>query len=166
MEAQINPRSSHFASATHVRRRALDDHRRAMRRRIERAALMIARECKDRARAAGLDYVFKASYDKANRSSHESFRGIGARASLDALQHVKEECGVPVLTDVHDISQIEMAAEVADILQIPAFFRGRPTDRGRRTVGSRGQCQKGHSSHRTMRATSCAGALRRCEKLC
>ena len=89
--------------------------------------LMMARECSRRARAAGLDYVFKASYDKANRSSHESFRGIGPRAALDALQHVKDEIGVPVLTDVHDVSQVEMAAEVADILQIPAFL-SRQTD--------------------------------------
>jgi 2-dehydro-3-deoxyphosphooctonate aldolase (KDO 8-P synthase) len=85
-------------------------------------ALMIARECSARAHAAGLDYVFKASYDKANRSSHESFRGIGARTALDALRAIKEELGVPVLTDVHDISQVEAAAEVADVLQIPAFL--------------------------------------------
>lgn len=84
--------------------------------------LMMARECARRARDAGLDYVFKASYDKANRSSHESFRGIGMDAALDALRAVKEELGVPVVTDVHDISQVERAAEVADILQIPAFL--------------------------------------------
>src|ERR671939_1640493 len=63
--------------------------------------LMMARECSKRAHAAGLDYVFKASYDKANRSSHESFRGIGMEPALDALRAVKEEVGVPVLTDVH-----------------------------------------------------------------
>lgn len=84
--------------------------------------LMMARECARRARDAGLDYVFKASYDKANRSSHESFRGIGMDAALDALRAVKDELGVPVVTDVHDISQVERAAEVADILQIPAFL--------------------------------------------
>ncbi len=85
-------------------------------------ALMMARECSRRAHDAGLDYVFKASYDKANRSSHESFRGIGARAALDALRAVREELGLPVLTDVHDVSQVEAAAEVADVLQIPAFL--------------------------------------------
>jgi 2-dehydro-3-deoxyphosphooctonate aldolase (KDO 8-P synthase) len=85
-------------------------------------ALMMARECSARARDAGLDYVFKASYDKANRSSHESFRGIGVSAALDALRAVKEELGLPVLTDVHAVSQIEPAAEVADVLQIPAFL--------------------------------------------
>ena len=89
--------------------------------------LMMARECAQRARAAGLDYVFKASFDKANRSSHESFRGIGMRAALDALRAVKEETGLPVLTDVHDVAQVEMAAEVADVLQIPAFL-SRQTD--------------------------------------
>ncbi|HEX8072675.1 MAG TPA: 3-deoxy-8-phosphooctulonate synthase [Pyrinomonadaceae bacterium] len=88
----------------------------------EAHALMMARECSARARAAGLDYVFKASYDKANRSSHESFRGHGLRAGLDVLRRVKEEVGVPVLTDVHDVSQVEPAAAVVDVLQIPAFL--------------------------------------------
>lgn len=84
--------------------------------------LMTARECSKRARDAGLDYVFKASYDKANRSSHASYRGPGIDAGLDALRAVKEDLGVPVLTDVHDISQVETAAAVADVLQIPAFL--------------------------------------------
>jgi 2-dehydro-3-deoxyphosphooctonate aldolase (KDO 8-P synthase) len=90
-------------------------------------ALMMARECAQRARAAGLDYVFKASYDKANRSSHESFRGRGMREGLEVLQRVKEEVGVPVLTDIHDVSQVEPVAAVADVLQIPAFL-SRQTD--------------------------------------
>src|SRR5437868_649561 len=85
-------------------------------------ALMMARECKERARAAGLDYVFKASYDKANRSSHASFRGLGMAQGLDVLRRIKEEVGVPVLTDVHDVAQVEPAASVADVLQIPAFL--------------------------------------------
>src|SRR5919202_6185035 len=63
-------------------------------------ALMMARECSRRARAAGLDYVFKASYDKANRSSHQSFRGLGLEQGLAVLRHIREEVGVPVLTDV------------------------------------------------------------------
>ena len=90
-------------------------------------ALMLARECQARARAAGLDYVFKASFDKANRSSHESFRGRGMAEGLEVLQRVKEECGVPVLTDIHDVSQVEAVARVADVLQIPAFL-SRQTD--------------------------------------
>ncbi|MBA3240491.1 MAG: 3-deoxy-8-phosphooctulonate synthase [Acidobacteria bacterium] len=89
--------------------------------------LMMARECQRRAKDAGLDYVFKASFDKANRSSHESFRGIGVADALDALRAVKGETGLPVLTDVHDVAQVEMAAEVADVLQIPAFL-SRQTD--------------------------------------
>ena len=90
-------------------------------------ALMMARECARRARSAGLDYVFKASYDKANRSSHESFRGRGMRDGLEVLRRVKEELGVPVVTDIHDVSQVEPVAEVADMLQIPAFL-SRQTD--------------------------------------
>src|SRR5437868_10006137 len=85
-------------------------------------ALMMARECSRRARSAGLDYVFKASYDKANRSSHASFRGLGMAQGLDVLRRIKEEVGVPVLTDVHDVAQVEPAASVADVLQIPAFL--------------------------------------------
>jgi len=85
-------------------------------------ATMMARECTARARAAGLDYVFKSSFDKANRSSIKSFRGPGMTAGLEILQHIKAEIGVPVLTDVHEIAQIEPVAKVADILQIPAFL--------------------------------------------
>jgi 2-dehydro-3-deoxyphosphooctonate aldolase (KDO 8-P synthase) len=85
-------------------------------------ALWMARECRKRAEDAGLDYVFKASYDKANRSSHASYRGPGMREGLDALRAVKDETGLPVLTDVHDVSQVEEAAGVADVLQIPAFL--------------------------------------------
>ena len=85
-------------------------------------ATMMARECTARARAAGLDYVFKSSFDKANRSSIKSFRGPGMTAGLEILQHIKAEIGVPVLTDVHEIAQIGPVAKVADILQIPAFL--------------------------------------------
>lgn len=83
---------------------------------------MMARECAAITRGVNLDYVFKASYDKANRSSHRSFRGHGIAAGLDVLREIKETVGVPVVTDVHDISQAEQAAEVVDILQIPAFL--------------------------------------------
>jgi 2-dehydro-3-deoxyphosphooctonate aldolase (KDO 8-P synthase) len=85
-------------------------------------ALMMAQECLSRAKAAGLDYVFKASFDKANRSSVKSFRGQGMEAGLEVLQHIKRELGLVVLTDIHDISQVDPVAEVADILQIPAFL--------------------------------------------
>ncbi len=85
-------------------------------------ALMMARECFTRAREAGLDFVYKSSFDKANRSSIRSFRGLGMEAGLEALQRVREEVGVPVLTDVHDVSQVARVAEVVDVLQIPAFL--------------------------------------------
>ena len=85
-------------------------------------ALMMARECHKRAQDAGLDFVYKSSFDKANRSSVKSFRGAGLQAGLDVLRRVKEEIGVPVVTDIHDVSQVEAVAEVADILQIPAFL--------------------------------------------
>ena len=90
-------------------------------------ALMMARECSSRARKAGLDFVYKSSFDKANRSSIKSFRGLGMEEGLDALRQVKDEVGVPVLTDIHDVSQVGPVAEVADILQIPAFL-SRQTD--------------------------------------
>lgn len=85
-------------------------------------AMMMAHECATRARAAGLDFVFKTSFDKANRSSVKSFRGLGMEAGLEILQHVKDELNVPVLTDVHDVAQINQVAQVADVLQIPAFL--------------------------------------------
>jgi len=90
-------------------------------------ALMMARECSTRAGKAGLDFVFKSSFDKANRSSIKSFRGLGMAEGLDVLRQVKEELGLPVLTDIHDVSQVEAVAEVVDVLQIPAFL-SRQTD--------------------------------------
>lgn len=90
-------------------------------------ALMMARECAQRVHNAGLDFVYKSSFDKANRSSINSFRGLGMEAGLDVLRQVKQEVGVPVLTDVHEISQVDAVAEVADVLQIPAFL-SRQTD--------------------------------------
>lgn len=85
-------------------------------------AMMMARECAQRARDAGLDFVFKSSFDKANRSSINSFRGLGMEAGLEILANIKKEIDVPVLTDVHEIDQVESVAEIADVLQIPAFL--------------------------------------------
>src|SRR3954468_23963187 len=68
-------------------------------------ATMMARECVGGARGAGLDFVFKASIDKANRSSVKGFRGIGIEPGLEILQSIKEEMDVPVLTDIHEIDQ-------------------------------------------------------------
>lgn len=88
----------------------------------EEHAGMMARECAQRARDAGLDFVFKSSFDKANRSSIKSFRGIGMDTGLEILRAIKKEIGVPVLTDIHEIAQVGPVAEVADVLQIPAFL--------------------------------------------
>src|SRR5262249_40073985 len=75
----------------------------------------------------GLPAVFKASYDKANRSSRNSFRGVGLDAGLRILEQVKAATGLPVTTDVHEPGQAKLVAEVAELLQIPAFL-SRQTD--------------------------------------
>jgi len=85
-------------------------------------ATMIARRVKEIAAAAGFPYVFKASYDKANRSSASSFRGPGPAEGLRILGSIRETVDVPVLTDVHEVAQVPAAAEVCDVLQIPAFL--------------------------------------------
>lgn len=69
-----------------------------------------------------IPYIFKASYDKANRSAYNSFRGPGLKEGLRILAHIKKELGVPVVSDIHCVTQIDEAAEVLDILQIPAFL--------------------------------------------
>jgi 2-dehydro-3-deoxyphosphooctonate aldolase (KDO 8-P synthase) len=78
-------------------------------------------------RQVGLGVVFKSSFDKANRTSHTSFRGPGLEAGMRILQRVKRDTGMPVLTDIHEPEQAAIAAEVADILQIPALL-SRQTD--------------------------------------
>lgn len=88
----------------------------------ESLCLSIAAELQKLTAARGLPFVFKASYRKANRSSGRSFTGLPGDEGLAVLARVKRELGVPVLTDVHETSEIEAAAEVADILQIPAFL--------------------------------------------
>ncbi len=85
-------------------------------------ALFMAREISNVCKRVGLDLVYKSSFDKANRSSIESFRGKGMEFGLDVLAQVKTEIGVPVITDIHEPWQVEKTAEVADILQIPAFL--------------------------------------------
>jgi 2-dehydro-3-deoxyphosphooctonate aldolase (KDO 8-P synthase) len=74
------------------------------------------------AKALHVPYIFKASYDKANRTSIKSFRGPGIREGLRILQKVKETVGVPVLTDVHEAVDMQRVAEVVDVIQIPAFL--------------------------------------------
>lgn len=86
------------------------------------SCLDIARRLARLARQEGIPFVFKASYDKANRSSHASFRGPGLEDGLAILAEARARYGVPVLTDVHSVDEAERAAEVVDILQIPAFL--------------------------------------------
>jgi 2-dehydro-3-deoxyphosphooctonate aldolase (KDO 8-P synthase) len=88
----------------------------------EKLCLRIAAHLKARCRQLGITYVFKASFDKANRTSARSFRGPGVESGLAVLARVREQVQVPVLTDVHTEDQAAAAADVADILQIPAFL--------------------------------------------
>lgn len=85
-------------------------------------SLMIGRRAKAIADKLGIPYVFKASFDKANRSSIKSYRGPGLSEGLKILADIKRELGVPIVTDIHETYQAAQAAEVADILQIPAFL--------------------------------------------
>src|SRR6202140_3232165 len=73
-------------------------------------------------KALGVPYIFKASYDKANRTSIRSFRGPGVKDGLRILKKIKDEVQVPVLTDIHEVSDVAKVAEVVDVLQIPAFL--------------------------------------------
>lgn len=88
----------------------------------EALALRMARVLKQCCESRGLPYVFKCSFDKANRTSGKSFRGPGLVEGLKTLAKVKREVGVPILTDVHDVSQVAPTAEVADLIQVPAFL--------------------------------------------
>ncbi|NKX73716.1 3-deoxy-8-phosphooctulonate synthase [Rhodobacteraceae bacterium R_SAG3] len=85
-------------------------------------AQMIAGKLKEACDAVGAQFVFKASYDKANRTSLSGKRGLGIDKGLDVLAGVRDTCGVPVLTDVHTEAQCIVAGDVVDILQIPAFL--------------------------------------------
>ena len=85
-------------------------------------AIETAQAVKDIAARSGVQYVFKASFDKANRTSLRSFRGPGLAEGVRILGLVRERAGVPVLTDIHEPAQAMVAAEVADVLQIPAFL--------------------------------------------
>ena len=84
--------------------------------------LLIGRTIKEICQRLDINYVFKASFDKANRSSYHSFRGPGLKKGLEMLKTIKAELGVPVVTDIHETNQAKPVAEVADILQIPAFL--------------------------------------------
>jgi 2-dehydro-3-deoxyphosphooctonate aldolase (KDO 8-P synthase) len=85
-------------------------------------ALEVGQECKRIASRHGIPYVFKTSYDKANRSSLKGFRGPGLGRGLAAIARIKRSLGVPVLSDVHEVVQVAPAAEILDVLQVPAFL--------------------------------------------
>jgi 2-dehydro-3-deoxyphosphooctonate aldolase (KDO 8-P synthase) len=85
-------------------------------------AMFMAQEINAVCKSVGVSFVYKSSFDKANRSSIDSFRGAGMEFGLDVLAQVKAEIGVPIITDIHEPWQVEKTAEVADILQIPAFL--------------------------------------------
>ena len=87
-----------------------------------RHPLAVAARLKDVTTRLGVPFVFKASFDKANRSSGGSYRGPGMERGLEILAEVRRRVGVPILTDVHDVSQVEAVAQVADVIQIPAFL--------------------------------------------
>jgi 2-dehydro-3-deoxyphosphooctonate aldolase (KDO 8-P synthase) len=88
----------------------------------EAHALRMAQALKGIASARGIPLVYKSSFDKANRSSKDSFRGPGITEGLDILAQVKAETGLPLLSDIHEAAQAEVAAKVLDVLQIPAFL--------------------------------------------
>ena len=88
----------------------------------QESALRHASLLKEAADRAGVSYIFKSSYDKANRSSATSFRGPGLERGLEILAEVKRKVGVPILTDVHESAQVAAVKQVADVLQIPAFL--------------------------------------------
>ena len=88
----------------------------------ERLALMMAERLQRITSDAGVPFIYKSSYDKANRSSVHSYRGPGLKEGLRILARVKETTGLPVLSDVHEVVEVEPAAEVLDVLQVPAFL--------------------------------------------
>jgi len=93
----------------------------------ESLTLRIAEGLKELTQALGCELIFKASYDKANRTSVTSFRGLGVERGLRILERISNEFELPIISDIHDVSQVAAAADVLDILQIPAFL-SRQTD--------------------------------------
>lgn len=85
-------------------------------------SLKIGKAIKEIAQRLAIPYIFKASFDKANRSSYEAFRGPGLEEGLEILKAIKQELNVPIVSDIHCVTQVEKAAEVLDVIQIPAFL--------------------------------------------
>lgn len=88
----------------------------------EQSAIDVAGQLKEITSSLNIPFIYKSSFDKANRSSGNSFRGLGMDKGLEILAKVKKQIGVPVLTDVHDIAEIGPVAQVVDVLQTPAFL--------------------------------------------
>ena len=88
----------------------------------EQSAIDVAGHLKEITSALNIPFIYKSSFDKANRSSGTSFRGLGMEKGLEILAKVKKEVGVPILTDVHDINEIEAVSKVVDVIQTPAFL--------------------------------------------
>jgi len=88
----------------------------------EQLAIDTAGYLKELTTALNIPFIYKSSFDKANRSSHESFRGLGVEKGLEILQKVKQQIGVPVLTDVHEDTPLAEVASVVDVMQTPAFL--------------------------------------------
>ncbi len=88
----------------------------------EQSAIDVAGQLKEITSALKIPFIYKSSFDKANRSSGTSFRGLGMEKGLEILAKVKKQVGVPILTDVHDISEIEAVSQVVDVIQTPAFL--------------------------------------------
>ncbi len=88
----------------------------------EKACCQLAEKIKEIAAKAGIPFIFKASYDKANRSSIKSYRGPGAEEGIKILSRIKNEIGVPVVSDVHCCNEIDIVQDVLDLIQIPAFL--------------------------------------------
>jgi 2-dehydro-3-deoxyphosphooctonate aldolase (KDO 8-P synthase) len=88
----------------------------------EQSAIDVASQLKEITSALNIPFIYKSSFDKANRSSGSSYRGLGMEKGLEILAKVKKEVGVPILTDVHDISEIAQVAKVVDVIQTPAFL--------------------------------------------
>ena len=88
----------------------------------EQSAIDVAGQLKEITSALNIPFIYKSSFDKANRSSGNSFRGLGMEKGLEILAKVKKQVGVPILTDVHDIGEIEAVSKVVDVIQTPAFL--------------------------------------------
>ena len=88
----------------------------------EELAKNVAKTMQEMCARLGITYVFKASFDKANRTSLDSFRGPGLKDGLHTLAKIRQELQIPVISDIHDVTQVDAAAEVLDIIQIPAFL--------------------------------------------